>query len=59
MCVATGHSRSVLSSTLWRKLLYEPPAALPAFVAGFLKIQYILKDVINKQMVQAHAHAKK
>lgn len=52
-------TRSVLPSLLWRKLLCKPPATLPAFVAGFLKIQYILKAVINKQMVQAHTHAKK
>lgn len=41
------------------KLLNEPPAKLPSFVARFLKIQYIVKDMINKQMAQAHTHAKK
>lgn len=50
-------TRSVLPRVLFS--MSHLQQTLPAFVAGVLKIQYILKDVINKQMVQAQAHAKK
>ena len=52
-------THSIFPSLPWRNLLSEPPATLPAFVAGFLKIQYVLKDVINKQMAQTCTRAKK
>ena len=49
----------IFSSLPWRNLLNEPPATLLAFVAEFLKIQYVLNDVINNQMAQTCTRAKK